>query len=169
MTRNLKSLAAAALLIFGGCAQETAAPSNAAETATAPAAQDIVDTVYAGFAAGDIALAVSTMAPDIEWLEAEGNPYADKNPYVGADAIVSDLFARLGGEWDGFSAMPEEYVTEGGRVIVFGRYTGTYIATGKSMDAPFVHSWTVRDGKIVGFQQYTNTAAQVAAMTGDGE
>ncbi len=125
----------------------------------------LIETVYAGFAAGDIAKATSKMAPDIIWNEAEGNPYADKNPYIGPDAIIGGLFSRLGGEWDGFTARPDEYVVDGDRVVVFGRYTGTYKATGKSMDVPFVHSWTIKGGAIEAFQQYTDTATHTAAMT----
>jgi hypothetical protein len=30
-----------------------------------------------------------------------GRPYADKNPYVGPNAVLEGLFARLAGEWDG--------------------------------------------------------------------
>lgn len=167
MTRELKILAAAlAPLMLGGVLSGCAQQAEDAQAASATTARDAVETVYAGFATGDIALAVSTMAADIEWREAESNPYADKNPYVGPDAIVSGLFARLGGEWDGFTATPQEFVAQGDRVVVFGRYTGTYLATGKAMDAPFVHSWTVKDGEIASFQQYTDTAAQIAAMTG---
>jgi len=129
-----------------------------------PDAQAAVQTVYDGFAAGDIALATSTMSPDIVWLEAEGNPYADLNPYEGPDAIVSGLFARLATEWDGFTATPADYVVDGDRVVVFGRYTATNKATSKSMDIPFVHAYTLDDGEIVGFQQYTDTENHVAAM-----
>lgn len=146
-----------------GCTPQTqqsaATPASSARAA--------VDAVYAGFAAGDIPMAISTMAPDIEWSEAQGNPYADKNPYIGPDAIVSGLFARLGGEWADFAATPEEFISEGNRVVVFGRYSGVYLASGKTLDAPFVHSWTVNDGKIAKFQQYTDTAGQAAVMTTD--
>jgi ketosteroid isomerase-like protein len=164
VTKNPIYLAAAlAALAIGGCAQ------NAPQDDAAASALQAVETVYAGFAAGDIALATSTMAADIDWREAKGNPYADKNPYIGPDAVVSGLFARLGGEWDGFTATPEEFVTQGGRVIVFGQYSGTYLATGKALDAPFVHSWTVEDGKVVKFVQFTDTAGQVAVMAGAGD
>ncbi|PHR52605.1 MAG: DUF4440 domain-containing protein [Robiginitomaculum sp.] len=124
-----------------------------------------VQAIYAGFAAGDMAMVTSVMSPDIVWNEAEGNPYADKNPYEGPDAILSGLFARLGGEWINFTATPNEYVIEGNRVIVFGRYTANYRATGQALDAPFVHSWTLQDGKVVSFQQYTDTAEYAAVMT----
>jgi hypothetical protein len=154
---------------ISACTQQT---HQAEATASANDARAAVDAVYAGFAAGDIAMAVSTMAvstmaPEIEWNEAQGNPYSDQNPYIGPDAVVSGLFTRLGGEWEGFTATPEEFVSEGGRIVVFGRYKGIYRANGKSLDAPFAHSWTVTDGKIVRFQQYTDTAGQADVMTVD--
>jgi len=125
-----------------------------------------VETVYEGFAAGDIALATSTMSPEIVWNEAEGNPYSDRNPYQGPEAIVNGLFVRLATEWDAFTATPSEYVVEDDRVVVFGRYTGAYKATGAAMDVPFVHAYTVQDGQITAFQQFTNTEAHTAAMLG---
>jgi ketosteroid isomerase-like protein len=41
--------------------------------------------------------------------------------------------------------------------VVEGRYTGKYKSTGAAIDAQFVHSWTLRGGKVVAFQQYTDT------------
>ena len=125
----------------------------------------IVQIVYNGFAVGDMNMVTSVMSPDIIWNEAEGNPYADKNPYVGPDEILSGVFSRIGGDWTNFTATPSEFVTQGNRVVVFGRYAGTYNATGKTLDAPFVHSLTITDGKITGFQQYMDTEQQVAVMT----
>lgn len=158
----MKFLAMAMGLIFlAGCSGPS---SQTASTDTGADSKAVVATVYEGFSTGDIALATSTMASDIVWNEAEGNPYADKNPYEGPDAVVTGLFARLGGDWDGFTASAGEFVIDGDRVVVFGRYSGTYKTTGKAIDAPFVHSWTVEDGKIVAFQQYTDTAEHVAVM-----
>lgn len=127
-------------------------------------AKTAVQAVYDGFSTGDMEKVTSVMAADIVWNEAQGNPYADLNPYRGPEGILTGLFARLGGEWDGFSATPNEFVVEGGRVIVFGRYGGTHIASGRTQDVPFVHSWTVIDGKIKSFQQYTDTAQLVSIM-----
>lgn len=105
------------------------------------------------------------MASDMEWNEAENFPYADGSPYVGPDAIVSGVFMRLGGEWDGFAAVPEEFLDAGDTVVVLGRYKGAYKATGKTLDAQMVHVWRVRDGKATHFQQYTDTL-QAARVTG---
>lgn len=126
--------------------------------------KSVVKTVYDGFKAGDMDKVTSVMSPDIIWNEAQGNPYADRNPYNGPEEILTGLFARLGTEWEEFSAVPAEYVAEGERVIVFGRYGGKHLASGRSQDVPFVHSWTVEDGKITAFQQYTDTAQLVSIM-----
>jgi uncharacterized protein len=63
---------------------------------------DNVKRVCAGFAAGDIKAVVATFADDIEWTEAAGYPYA--RTFVGADAIVANVFMRLGTEWDDYKA-----------------------------------------------------------------
>jgi ketosteroid isomerase-like protein len=124
---------------------------------------ELIQALYAAFGAGDVSGAVSLMSPDIVWNEAEHFPYADGNPYVGPEAILTGVFARLGGEWDGFAAVPSEYLDAGDTVVVLGRYRGTYKATGLALDAQLVHVWRVADGKVTGFQQYTDTwqSAQV--------
>lgn len=129
-------------------------------------ALELARTIYDGFAAGDMPRVLGTMADDIVWHEAQGNPYADGNPYVGPDAILTGLFARLGGDWDGFSATPSEFLPSGNGIVVTGEYTGRCKATGKAMRAPFVHIYTVKNGKITAMQQYTDTAAHVEAMGG---
>jgi ketosteroid isomerase-like protein len=45
----------------------------------------------------------------------------------------------------------------GDTVVVEGRYYGKVRETGISLDAQFAHVWHLRDGKVVGFQQYTDT------------
>lgn len=125
----------------------------------------LVRGVYEAFAAGDVPGVLGRMSPDMVWNEAENFPYADGNPYRGPDAIVAGVFARLGGEWDGFAALPEEYLDAGDTVAVLGRYRGTFRATGKPLDAQFAHVWRVADGKAAAFQQYTDTL-QAARVTG---
>src|SRR6056297_577951 len=152
--------------IFLALAALVSAVSLHAQTPGASEPRAVVETVYAAFAQGDMDRFVALMAPDVVWNEAEGNPYADMNPYIGPEAVMSGLFGRLVRDWEDFSATPHEFVVEGDRVVVFGRYKETWKATGKTIDIPFVHSWTVEDGKLVAFQQYTDTAALAVTMAG---
>jgi ketosteroid isomerase-like protein len=128
----------------------------------------LVRGLYAAFKAGDVPGVVGRMSPEIVWNEAENFPYADGNPYLGPEAILTGVFARLGSEWDGFAAIPDEFVDGGDTVVVFGRYHGAYKATGRVLDAQLVHVWRIEDGKAVAFQQYTDTlqAAQVTERRG---
>lgn len=57
-----------------------------------------------------------------------------------------------------FTVHPGAFYDAGDSVIVEGRYSGTYKATGKSKDAQVCHVWDVKDGKVTRFQQYADTA-----------
>ena len=65
---------------------------------------------------------------------------------------------RLAAEWEAFRAAPHEYVCDGSTVVAIGDYSGTNKATGKPFEAPFAHVWKLREGAVVGFQQFTDTA-----------
>ena len=125
----------------------------------------LVRGIYEDFTAGHIAGVLGRMSPDMVWNEAENFPYADGNPYRGHDAILGGVFARLGGEWDGFAAVPEEFLDAGDTVVVLGRYRGACKATGSAIDAQMAHVWRVADGRLASFQQYVDTL-QVACATG---
>ncbi len=127
--------------------------------------RQIVHSLYAAFAAGDIPAFLALLDPQIRWNEAEGFPYADKNPYVGPDAIVSGVFARIGEEWENFRVEVGEIAGDGEVVTMFGRYKGRHRRTGKALDAQCAHTWWVRGGKVVRFQQMVDTA-HVAGVRG---
>ena len=114
-----------------------------------------VQGVYDAFAKGDIPSVLGFLSHDIDWTEAEGFPYG--GTYIGPNAVLEGVFMRLGTEWEGFAAVPDEFIDGGDTVVVLGRYIGTYKATGKSFQANFAHVWQVREGKAVRFVQYTDT------------
>jgi ketosteroid isomerase-like protein len=119
----------------------------------------LLKNLYAAFGRGDMPTVLGAMSPDIHWHEAEGNPYMPSGEaLVGPDAVLNDLFLKLGTEWDGFTVHPKSYHDAGDSVIVEARYTGTYKASGKSMDTQVCHVWDVKDGKATRFQQYVDTA-----------
>ena len=125
----------------------------------------LVQSLYAAFSAGDPVAVMSILSPGIVWNEAENFPYADGNPYVGPQAVAAGVFARLGGEWDGFTTVIDEILDAGDRIVALGRYTGTYAATGKAISAQMVHVWTAEGGQLATFQQYVDTLQVAQAMT----
>jgi uncharacterized protein len=105
----------------------------------------------------------SVLSPDLVWFQAESHPYAGEGPYS-RDEVLTNVVARLNVEWDRFDVEVEEVLAAGERVVVTARYKGTYLATGRSIDAQAVCIYTVRDDAIVRFQQYMDTAQIRKAM-----
>jgi ketosteroid isomerase-like protein len=125
----------------------------------------VMKDLYESFGRGDMPSVLGAMSPGIRWHQAEGNPYQPSGvPWVGPDAIVNNLFMKLGTEWDGFTVHPKSFYGAGDTVVVEGRYTGAYKPTGRSIDAQFCHIWDVKDGKVTRFQQYIDTAQMQGAM-----
>ena len=119
----------------------------------------LLRNLYEAFGRGDIPSVLGAMSSDIRWHQAEGNPYMPSGEaWVGPDAVLNSLFMKLGAEWDGFAVDPKSFHGAGDSVIVEARYSGTYKATGKSIDAQACHVWDVKDGKVTRFQQYVDTA-----------
>ena len=117
-----------------------------------------IEDLYAAFGRGDIPFILGVFHPEIEWWEAEGFVYADKNPYRGPQAVLGGVFARLANEWESFKATPDEVLDAGETVVACGHYTGKFLPTERDVRAQFAHVFKFRDGKIVRFQQYTDTA-----------
>ena len=123
---------------------------------------ETINKLYAAFATGDIPTVLGAFAPDISWTEAEGFPYG--GTYIGPEAVLQNVFMKLGTEWDGFAAVSHELIAEGETVVALGEYSGTYKATGKSFRAPFVHVWKFKDSGIASFTQHTDTAVVQSAL-----
>lgn len=118
-------------------------------------ALEIIKGLYQAFARGDIGAVLGALDPQIEWTEAEGFPCG--GTYRGPQAVLEGVFMRLGSEWDGYAAVPDEFVVEDDTVVALGNYSGTYKSTGKSFRAPFAHVWRLKAGKAVRFHQHTDT------------
>lgn len=120
---------------------------------------DVVRGVYEAFGRGDIPAVLGAMDADIEWREAEGNPYEPSgNAWIGPDAVLQNLFVKLGADWEAFTVHPKEFHDAGNTVVVEARYNAKHNATGKSLDCQVCHIFGVRDGKLTSFQQFVDTA-----------
>ena len=126
---------------------------------------DSIKQVYQAFAEGDVPTVLGALSPEIDWTEAEGFPYA--GTYHGPRAVLEGVFMRLGSEWNGFAAIPDEFIDGGDTVVVLGKYSGAYKKTGKSFQANFAHVWKMQGGKAIRFIQYVDTLLVHRALTTD--
>ena len=119
----------------------------------------VIDSLYNGFSIGDMPTVLGLMHPKIEWNEAESNSLADGNPYIGPDAILEGVFARLGANHEYFGLKDVKiHGMNDNMVLATLRYDAKVKETRKTYNAQVAHLWTLDDeGKITAFQQYADT------------
>jgi ketosteroid isomerase-like protein len=131
-------------------------------TSSRPAV-DVARSSYDAFARGDLDGVLADLDDDIEWQQAQGLPHG--GVYRGIAEVRQNIFDPLDRDWwDEFTAAPQEFLDAGDNVVVLGRYRGVAKESGRSLDVPFVHIWTVRDGKVTMFRQFLDTAGWNAAL-----
>jgi ketosteroid isomerase-like protein len=124
---------------------------------------DIVRAHYAASTQGNVEVMMANVSPQVRWTEMAGFPCA--GTWVGPQAVVDNVFAVLGRDWNGYRFELQNLIDGGDQVVGMGTYHGTYGATGKEMQARVAHVWKLQDGKIVAFEQFTDTLLVHQAMS----
>ncbi|HEX5392957.1 MAG TPA: nuclear transport factor 2 family protein [Rhodocyclaceae bacterium] len=123
----------------------------------------IISDHYAASARGDVAAMMADLSPDIRWTEMAGFPCA--GTWIGASQIIEKVFQVLAEAWEDYRFTLERLV-DGGEVIVgIGAYSGTFRRTGKPFQARVAHVWRLADGKVISFEQFTDTLLVAQAMS----
>ena len=128
---------------------------------------DVIREVIDAFNGGDLEAVLSRLHAEIDWALAEGHPYSPEGTaWRGHQQLIENFFMRAAADWDGFTVILQELYDAGDCVVVEVRYTGRFRATGATLAAQGCHVWGLRDGKVVRFQQYVDTAQLRDAMAG---
>ncbi len=122
--------------------------------------QDSLEVVKAGFAAfgrGDMPGLLALMAGDVKWeVPGPGLPLA--GTYTGRDGVAS-FFQKLGADVEILEFEPREFIADGDRVLVVGWERVKIKATNRTVEVDWIMSFTVRDGKVAKYRQFTDTKA----------
>ena len=94
--------------------------------------------------------------PDIVW-----NP-AEESATQGHDAVRASL-VRWKSEWDRYEMLPEEFEETGDRVVVAVSFRARGRASGIEVDARLYDVYTLRDGKIIRMDQFTQRSEALHA------
>ena len=123
-----------------------------------------VQQFYQSQKAGDIQSLLNSLARDVEWElpEMENVPFAGK--WQGREG-VGQFFGKVSEVQDVVEFEPEEYIAQGNKVVVLGRFSMRIKATGRDVSSTWAHVWTVEDGRITRFYEYVDTAVVSGAHT----
>ena len=124
-----------------------------------------IETLYAAFAVGDVPTVLAGLDEKVVWNEAEGNMYADGNPYIGPQAVLNGVFARIGADYEYFNLVTIElHEMSNNKVFATLRYQAKLKSNGATYDAQVAHLWALKNEKVIGFQQYLDTKKVADAL-----
>lgn len=118
--------------------------------------KEIIQGLYQSFASGDVAAVTAVFTDDISWTEADGFPLA--GTYIGPQAVVENVFMRLGEFSENWAVTVDRYIADGDTVVADGKYTWNHKVTGEPCSVRMTHIWTLADGKATSFLQHVDTA-----------
>ena len=116
---------------------------------------------YEALNRGDIAGTLAVLDAGAEWHEHSELPEADS--YRGRDAIQSFLESFLE-SWDDFRQEVEDLIAEDGKVLILLHMIGQGKGSGIRVEARYAHLWTMRDGRGVRIDTYTDRAEALEAL-----
>jgi uncharacterized protein len=124
----------------------------------------VIQGAYAAFLRQDIPGVLASVDDDVVWKPVTG---AGRHvPTAGerrGKASIAEFF-KVVGETTHFSRFePKQFVAQGDKVVALGHYAATTPAGG-AFDSDFVMVFTLRDGKIIEFQEFLDSAAINAAF-----
>jgi ketosteroid isomerase-like protein len=113
---------------------------------------------YQMFQNGDIPHLLARYHDDALWIE----PELEHVPFSGVrkgKAAIAQFFQELDNAAQTLRFEPKEIIAEGDKVVVTGEASWLVRQTGRTYDSPWVHVFTIREGKVASFQDYHDTAA----------
>lgn len=132
-------------------------------TATSVRPVDTVGAVYAAFGRGDLPGLFALLHPEVDWSATVTAPGAELVPML-RNGLGHDAARR----YFGGVAQLEVHVFEVGRCFVDGdvvvaevHLEATHRSTGKRAALDELHQWVVRDGQVVRYRPFVDTAALI--------
>jgi hypothetical protein len=125
----------------------------------------VVQEAYAAFGRGDVQAILDRLDDNVAWTAVYGSgPQVPQGGQRQGKPAVADFFKQLSSQVTFSTFEPREFIATGDKVVALGRYVGK-TPVGKTFDLDFAMVFTLRNGKVVRFQEFTDSAAVNAAYT----
>lgn len=108
------------------------------------------------------------MAADVEIRSlADGAPGMSFTKARQGKAEAEQYLAGVAADWELIHMTPSEFIADGDRVVVLGSVGFKYRQTGKVVESPKADFFRFRDGQIIEFFEFFDTARALAATRAD--
>jgi len=118
---------------------------------------NLIQQIYGDFKSGNIQGLLAKLDPNISWElpEMANVPFGGKRD--GREA-VADFFALVGTSQEALRFEPIDFVAQGDRVVSLGTYEWRVLENGRTFTANFAHVFTIQNGAVIDFVEFTDTA-----------
>lgn len=159
-----RALVGVAFWIVAHCFLAPGAEAAGASAKPIPPPVAVVKDLYAAFGRDDIAQIMTLVSPHVVWTF---HGPVNVIPYAGVykgPLGVKEFFADVAATIDVRKVVERRFIASGDQVAVAGWERSVARGTGGIYLAHWLHLFTVRNGRISRFEEFTDTAAIAAAL-----
>ncbi|HJS03719.1 MAG TPA: nuclear transport factor 2 family protein [Variovorax sp.] len=107
---------------------------------------------------------MALLSDDVQWRSlAAGAAGMEFTRACRSKDEVQNYFQELGKDWELLSYDANEFIAQGDRVVMLGSCEWKHRGTGKIVKSPKADVHRLRDGKVVDFMEFYDTAGALAA------
>jgi ketosteroid isomerase-like protein len=123
---------------------------------SAAAEFELVRETWDAFRRDDIEVALARIHPDATIVPFGAG--VDGRSFTGHDEIRRWWVQEIRGAWERFETNPHDFVEAGKFLVVYGHWRARGRDSGVELDVPATWVVEVRDGRIAGWQTFTDRA-----------
>jgi uncharacterized protein len=120
---------------------------------------EVIRNAYAAFGRQDIPAVLGAFDEEIDFHAITAIP--NGGPHKGHDEVAS-FFQSLGTTYEELRVELDEVLDAGSKLVGIGHLRGTARST--AFETPFVHVWTMRDGRALHMQEYIDPEQMLRAL-----
>jgi ketosteroid isomerase-like protein len=114
---------------------------------------NVVRRAYQAFGQNDLPTIFELLDPEVVFYQTELLPWGGRREgHEGMRSFLEDLARNVEAQVE-----LDEYIEAGESVVAVGRTRGRVRNTDEKFEARAVHVWTLREGRVVGFEAYIDT------------
>ncbi len=127
----------------------------------------LVQQIFEALGRGDIPFILNAVCEDVKWTNGFPRDVVPTGGVWHGPEGVAEFFANIGTVMEPTQFEPREYIAQDNKVVVLGYSSFIVKSIGKPFGSDWVMVWTLQDGKVKSFREYTDTAGGIAAFKGE--
>lgn len=119
---------------------------------------DLIRRLYEAFGKGDINTIIDHLASQFVWRFDAPSSVPFAGDFKTPDEVRRGFFGSLAETQKDQAVKPEEFIARDDNVVAIGRYSAVVTATNKRIDVPLVHVFSIQNGKVTRYLNFTDSA-----------